>query len=168
MMKYFSSLLLIISIFLITSPTLAHEPREGVSGTYTIIVGNRVEPPYAGQKNSFDMFIRDSAGNPVEVNDIDLNVKILFLKNEEFDARILAKKILKGELKEDGDTPSRFNIDYLPTIPGTYGFMVSGTINNIYIEEKYVCGNGSLHPEGRSFSCVTKLQEFPRNRRYHR
>jgi hypothetical protein len=113
------------------------------------------------------MFVRDLEGNPVEIEQIDLAVKILFLKHEDFDARVIAKSVLRGELKEDSDTVGRFNIDYLPTRPGTYGFLVTGTINNFYIDEKYVCGNGSQNPEGRSFSCVENLQKFPRGRRYH-
>lgn len=143
----------------------AHEPREGVSDAFTLVVGNRVEPPYAGQMNRFDMFVRDLEGNPLKVEDIDVSVKVLYLKKEDFDARVIAKSILKGEIKEDSDTLGRFNIDYLPTIPGTYGFIVKGTINGVYVEEKYVCGNGSLHPEGRSFSCMERLQEFPRRKR---
>ena len=143
----------------------AHEPREGVSGEFTLVVGNRVEPPYAGQMNRFDMFVRDLEGNPLKVEDIDITVKILYLKKEDFDAKVLAKTILKGELKEDRDTVGRFNIDYLPTIPGTYGFIVKGTINGVYTDEKYVCGEGSQHPEGRSFACMGRLQEFPRRKR---
>ena len=163
-----STKLLVLFVFCIISTGIhAHEPRENVSGEFTLVVGNRVEPPYAGQMNRFDMFVRDLQGNPLQVDDIDLTVKILYLKKENFDAKVLAKAVLKGELTEDRDTLGRFNIDYLPTIPGTYGFIIKGTINGVYVEEKYVCGNGSQHPEGRSFACMNRLQKFPhRKRRY--
>ncbi len=162
-MKYSFIFLLAIYLLLISTHATAHEPREGVSGVYTIIIGNRIEPPYAGQMNRFDMFIRDIAGNPVDVDEINLAVKILFLEEESFDAEVVAKSILRGDLKEDRETISRFNIDYLPTRPGTYGFVISGTINNVYVKEKFVCGAGSQHPEGRAFSCAEKLQKFPKN-----
>ena len=167
-MSHFANIVIFtILLLVLNSNSFAHEPREGVSDTYTIIVGNRFEPPYAGQMNRFDMFVRDLEGNPITIDDLDLEVKVLYLKKEDFDAKVLARAILKGDLKEDRDTQGRLNIDYLPTRAGTYGFIISGTINGVYIEEKYVCGNGSQHPDGRAFSCVNRLQKFPRGRHYY-
>jgi len=163
--NYLSSFLIFV-ILLSCSALQAHEPRQGVSDHYTIIVGNRFEPPYAGQMNKFDMFVRDLEGNPVEIEEMDLTVKILFLEKENFDARVIAKARLKGDLKEDRETAGRFNIDYLPKVRGTYGYKIKGTINGVYINEKFVCGEGTINPDSRSFSCVEKLQEFPSRRRY--
>ena len=62
-----------------------------------------------------------------------LENKILFLKNEDFNSKVIAKRTLRSELREDRESTGRFNIDYLPTCPGTYDFLISGTINYVYI-----------------------------------
>ncbi len=138
----------------------AHETREGVSDTYNITVGHRSEPVFAKEPAQFDLIIRDLEGNPYEPSDIDLSVKVMYLKDDDFDARVLKSKKLKGDLRRDRSSPNRFNIWYMPTRPGAYGFRIKGTIDGVDIKVRFVCGDGSLSDS--SFACVTKIQKFPK------
>ncbi len=139
----------------------AHEPRDGVTSSFNISVGHRSEPVFAGQANAFDLFVRnasdDSDANEVEV---DIEVYVMRLKKEAHNARIRKITKLTGDLRRDFSDPNRFNIHYLPRRPGTYGFIIKGFLNDEPILEKFVCGEGTLNPDGRSFGCTQKLQKF--------
>lgn len=142
-------------------PLQAHEPRENVSGVFTLVVGQRVEPAYAGEPNAFDLFVRNPDGSDTDVQEIELEVRALYLQEDQFDAPILASARLEGDLRRDRSTPNRFNINYLPSRTGAYGFHISGTINGVAVEERFVCRGGSQNPNGSSFGCVDALQRFP-------
>lgn len=137
----------------------AHETREGVSNTYNLTVGHRSEPVFAREPTRFDFIVRDLEGNPYEPVEIDLSVKVLYLKEDAFDAKILKARELTGELRRDRTTPNRFNIWYKPTRAGAYGFYIKGTIDGVAFRERFVCGDGALADSG--FGCITNIQKFP-------
>jgi len=156
----FLSAITIIGIgFSMITPLQAHETREGVSDTYNLTIGHRSEPVFAKEPAQFDLIIRDLDGNPYEPSEIDITVKALYLKEDAFDAKVLKSKKLKGDLRRDRSSPNRFNIWYMPTRAGAYGFHIKGTIDGVDIKERFVCGDGSLADGG--FSCITKIQKFP-------
>lgn len=157
---------LLVSIPFFTLNSNAHEPREGVSGTFNLTVGQRVEPAYSGEPNQFDLIVNNLDGTPANVTEITLSVDVLFLKEDAYDAKVLHRALLAGEIVRDRTTPNRFNIPYMPTKAGAYGFEINGTINGIQISEKYVCENGTLHPLGKSFGCVTQIQMFPQKHKH--
>jgi len=157
------SLLSVITVvglgFSTITPLQAHETREGVSNTYNITIGHRSEPVFAKEPTRFDLIIRDLDGNPYEPSEIDLSVKVLYLKEDAFDSKVLKERELTGDLRRDRASPNRFNIWYMPTRAGAYGFQIKGMIDGVVIEERFVCGGGSLTDGG--FGCVTDIQKFP-------
>ncbi len=150
-----------LGLFTITS-LQAHETREGVSNTYNLTVGHRSEPVFAREPTRFDLIVRDLDGNPYEPSEIDLSVKVLYLKDDTFDAKVLKARELTGDLRRDRSTPNRFNIWYKPTRAGAYGFHIKGTIDGVAIRERFVCGDGALADSG--FGCITNIQKFPGKR----
>lgn len=158
-------LLALVFLFSFSFHLSAHEPREGVSGVFNLAVGHRVEPAYADEPNQFDLIINNLDGTPADVTEINLNVNVLFLKDDLYDAKILHRALLGDEIIRDRATANRFNIPYMPTKPGAYGFEISGTINGVLISEKFVCENGTLNPLARSFGCIIEIQTFPRSKK---
>ncbi|NOZ52614.1 MAG: hypothetical protein GXP08_05635 [Gammaproteobacteria bacterium] len=154
------SILTVVGLgFSTITPLYAHETREGVSDAYNLTVGHRSEPVFAREPAQFDLIIRDLDGNPYEPSEVDLSVKVLYLKEDAFDAKVLKAKKLRGDLQRDRSSPNRFNIWYMPTRAGAYGFRIKGTIDGVVIKERFVCGGGSLADSG--FGCVTNIQKFP-------
>lgn len=147
----------IIVLSLICQTAMAHEPRSISGGAYNVAVGWRSEPAYERVVNAFDFIIKDN----VSIDTIQLDVKILYLKKDAIDAKVLEKETLKGELRRDRTNPNRFNIALLPTEPGAYGFHLKGMINGISVDELFVCRGGTQDPGGHSFGCVIELQNFP-------
>lgn len=151
--------------FLSISTVNAHEIREGVSGAFNLIVGQRAEPAHTGEPNQFDLFVRNLDGTPAAVTEIDLDVDVLFLEDDQYDAVILHRAPLGGELLRDREIPNRYGIHFMPTKAGAYGFEVNGTINGIQISEKFVCEDGSLSPNRETYiGCVRPIQEFPKKK----
>lgn len=142
---------------------VAHEPRsDAADGALSLTVGWRTEPAFAKQANAMDIFVTDNVSGPVEdPSFIDIDVKILYLNEDVPDAKIIKSSVLTGDLRQDRSTPNRYNISILPTKPGAYGFHIMGMINGIEVDEVFICRGGSLNPDGRSFGCIEKLQNFP-------
>jgi len=161
---FFSGLLTLpILAVVLSTPANAHEPRDGVAGgAYNISVGHRVEPAWAKEPNAFDLFIRnpDDSATDIPVEDIDIEVYVLRLKEEAIDGKVTKKKKLTGALRRDFSTPNRYNLWYMPKKAGTYGFRIKGTIDGNAIDELFVCGNGTQRADGDAFGCVDNIQKF--------
>ena len=112
--------------------------------------------------NAFELIVTDS----VDVADPELDVTILYLKSDARDAKVIAKEKLSGNLRRNRSNPNQFNISVLPTKAGAYGFHIKGMINGAMVDEIFICRGGSLNPDGRSFGCIEKLQNFPRGKKF--
>ncbi len=192
--------MLIIGIVSATSgfsaATVAHEGR--VFAPYVIFVGFRNEPASEDEANGLDYFVfYDTDGDgqcadetcsdwiPVDAkqfsegvkDEVSAEVHALYLEDDAFDAKVLATAKLTGELGQDFEDPSRYNIFFKPNVDGAYGFQLDSTIQykgsdpnfpdpgpvlHISGENgKFVCEGGS-QVEGELFSCVADiLQPFP-------
>jgi len=145
----------------------AHEPRDNVAdGAYNIVVGYSAEPVYAGVANGMDLTIRNPDGSAADVQDIDLDITVLYLETDAMDSKVKASALLTGELRRNRSTPNNFDIDFMATRAGAYGFIIKGMIDGNMIDEKFVCGGGSQNPEGRSFGCTGSLQKFPGGKKH--
>lgn len=170
-----------------TGSAFAHEQRNFLGGQYIMFVGFVNEPAFEDEANAFDLFLmRDIDGDgkctqdtpdacldwqPVSKRDgdlVDINVKVLYLNDDEFNAPIREQAMLKGELGQDFFDATRYNIHFKPNVGGAYGYILNGTfqkqgspavqLNNV----KFVCGNGSQNLPDSRFSCVGDiLQPFP-------
>lgn len=152
----FFGIVIVVQMFF-THCVLAHEPRAVAGGALNVVVGWRSEPALVGQLNQFDFIVTDD----IEVDDPDLSVSILYLKEDTQDAKVLATAKLTGDLRRDGDNPNRFDIFVLPTKVGAYGFHIEGMINGVMINEVFICRGGTQNADGRSFGCIEEVQKFP-------
>lgn len=141
----------------------AHEGRSVAGGALQIEVGWRTEPAIEDVLNNFDLFVERDDGTPVSVRagaEIDLSIEVLFLRRDTPSSPILAHETLEGELKQDFVNPSRYNIPFIPTKDGAYGFHLTGTIEGHPIDEVFICGGGS-QSDDEAFDCVDDAQSFP-------
>lgn len=162
-MKNFKFVILLICL-VYSFAASAHERREVLNGDFRLTVGWRVEPAFEDVSNAVDIFVvRLPSGEAVSLRDgdeLDLNVTLLYLRNESFGATVLAQKDLGNGIQQDFSNPSRYNMSVLPTRNGTYGILVEGTIENNFVSELYVCGEGS-QSETSGFDCVEDPVVFP-------
>jgi hypothetical protein len=181
----------VIAAGLFAAPADAHETRVFADGSYVIVLGWHEEPAFEDEGNGVDLFITfDSTGDgecheheeevhheepdcvPVDAGAgdiVDLSIRVLYLRDDEFDAQVLKSEPLEGDVVQDFFDPSRYTVFLKPNVQGAYGFEVSGTIQKVDAngpvleldDEKWVCGGGAQAEEG--FDCVDDiLQPFPR------
>lgn len=189
-----AGLLIMVGVF--AAPASAHEARAFGNGFYVIEVGFHNEPAFEDEGNGIDIFpFYDTDGDgechfeeegeheeavkhgepdcvPVDVGQgdiVDLSVRVLYLKDDAFNAQVLAAETLEGDLVQAFGDPSRYTIFFKPNVEGAYGFRISGTVHKVdqaqppvlLNQEKFVCGGGTQGEE--SFDCVQDiLQPFPR------
>ncbi len=152
-----NTLFSLISIALFgASVASAHEPRL-VGGDCNVEVGWGVEPALEDADNHVVLIIEDCGGASVAAEDIDVNVTILRLREDSFDAQIKDQMNL-GKFKAIENFGSR---QVTPSKNGAYGFILNGAIAGRVIDHvKFVCGGGSQHEE-ESFDCVVDPTVFP-------
>ena len=179
--------LLVLGVGIQAGSAFAHEQRNFLGGQYIMFVGFVNEPAFEDEANAFDLFlIRDIDGDgqctqdtpeacldwkPVSKRDgdvVNINVKVLYLNDDEFNAPIREQAPLRGELEQDFSDDTRYNIHFKPNVGGAYGFILNGTFQKVGSDPvqlnnvKFVCGHGSQNVGGHGFSCVGDiLQPFP-------
>jgi hypothetical protein len=152
-----NTLLSIVSLALFgAASAFAHEPRV-IGGDCNVEVGWGIEPALEDADNQMVLIIEGCGGAPVAPEDIDINVTILRLAQDNFNAQIKNQMSL-GKLK----TIENFgSTQVTPSKDGAYGFVLNGTIAGRVIDNvKFVCEGGSQSP-GESFDCVKNPVVFP-------
>lgn len=150
-------------MMLAMTPAGAHEAREVAGGEYEIEVGWRTEPAIEDVLNNVDFFVVREDGTPVSLragDSLDVNFEVLFLRHDDFNAQVLARSNLGNQLNQDFVNASRYNIPFIPTKDGAYGFHLTGTIEGHAIDEVFVCGAGSQSGD-EAFDCVSNAKTFP-------
>lgn len=148
---------------LMTLPAAAHEARVVAGGEYEIEVGWRTEPAIEDVLNNVDFFVFREDGTPVSVrggDSLDVTFEVLYLRDDAFNAQVLARRSLGSDLNQDFVNAGRYNIPFIPTKDGAYGFRLTGTIEGHPINETFVCEGGSLSDD-EAFDCVDDAVTFP-------
>lgn len=152
---------LLIGLPLMTAgKALAHEPRAIAGGGLNVAVGWRTEPAFSRSINAFDFIVSD----PVDVDDPQLTINALYLDQDAPDAQVIKSTVLAGALRRDRTNPNRFNIYFMPSRSGAYGFHIEGMVNGMMVDEVFICGGGTQSPDGRFFGCIEDPQRFPAGR----
>ncbi len=154
-----------------------HETRR--VGPYKIVLGFRNEPSFVDEPNAVDIFVsRASDDRPINRgagDTVQLGVEVQLRDREAFDSRILRFAELNDPLTQAFQTPNRYNSWFKPTVDGTYAFHITGVVSDdtdpiagrMTINETFVCGRGTLDPNGHGFHCVEVPQAFPRQGHEH-
>jgi len=121
-------------------PASAHEQRK--VGNYMLHVGFGDEPAYAGAKNSVQVLISDAkTDKPVTAIGDQLKVDVTQgASSATDDSQKLSLNVEPNfEVGEFG-TPGDYRAFFIPTIPGTYTFHLTGAINGQKVDEKFTSG----------------------------
>jgi hypothetical protein len=113
------------------TPASAHESRQ--VGDYEFVVGWYDEPAFANAKNGPEVTITDSRGDPV-VEGVDLQVELGF-EDQTMTAE-LEPAFVVGVFGE----PGNYNTDLYPTRPGTWTFTITGTVEDLEVDETFTSG----------------------------
>lgn len=131
-MKKVALIALMALLVMSFAPAYAHEGRE--VGEYSIVFGWRLEPAVAGVLNGPELMItHHDTEEPVEGLEATLQIEIQFGP---------ATKVL--ELYPVWNSPGHYTADLIPTRPGDYTFIVTGTIEDTEINEKFTSADGEF------------------------
>lgn len=121
-----SCLIVLMVIMLNVQPVFAHETIT--AGNYEIEVGWLTEPPIVGEKNAIALNVSDtSGGGEKPVEDISsLTVAVSYGGQ----SKVLTFQPLGAE------TPGQFIAPILPTIPGEYELIFSGSLGDTVVDAK--------------------------------
>jgi len=112
------------------TPVAAHIVKQ--VGPYSVAIGWVREPTYVGQLNAVQVVIKDAKGNPVSDLPADALKVVVSTAGQQSDPLSLAPKF-------DEDTglgiPGDYEAPLIPTAPGDYTFLVTGSIHATRIDE---------------------------------
>lgn len=119
-----ASLIALIALLISTRAVFAHEILT--VGDYEIEVGWLTEPPIAGEKNAIVLHVSDTSGGGSQpVEDISSLTVILSYGSQ---SKMLTFQPLGA------DTPGQFMAPILPTIPGEYEVIFSGSLGDTAVD----------------------------------
>jgi hypothetical protein len=160
----------------VSAPSFAHEQRVLPDGDHgwLVAVGYHYELPFEDQFNRVDLFAMrcddpKCEGKVKPVADVTGTVTLQYLESDDWKAKILAQKTLKGPLLKNMDvTPlNLWNIDFLPNVDGAYAIQVDVTLtkgtDTYHLsgdDGRFVCGRGFLGL-GDEVQCIADVQSFP-------
>jgi hypothetical protein len=130
----------LLAVFTTAGPASAHEGRK--VGNYMFHVGFGDEPAYAGAKNSVQLLLHDAkTDKPVTSIGDDLKVDVTQGQGSASnDAQKLTMNVEPFfEVGEFG-TPGDYRAFFIPTVPGTYTFHFTGSINGQKVDQKFTSG----------------------------
>lgn len=123
---------IMLLVALAALPVAAHEGRE--VGDYVLNFGWRVEPAYVGIYNGPEIHIsHHDSGEPVEGAEATLQLEVRFGDQ----TRLLFLRSVFGE-------PGSYTADLIPTRPGDYTFVLTGTIGETAVDETFTSVDGEF------------------------
>jgi hypothetical protein len=129
-----------LAVFTTAGPASAHEERK--VGNYMLAVGFGDEPAYAGAENSVQMFLHD-ARTDKPVTDLGDTLKVDVTQGAGSATDDSQKLTMSMEpFFEVGEfgIPGDYRAFFIPTVPGTYTFHLTGTIKGQKVDQKFTSG----------------------------
>lgn len=116
--------------------SLAHDKRD-VEGKFTFVVGFVNEPAFAGSMNGVDLRVLEGKSDkPVE--GLEKTLEVTVIKDGTKNEKLLP---LRPRYKD----PGRYAAYFMPTAPGSYIFMIKGTVNGVKVNETFQSGKDHFH-----------------------
>lgn len=136
-MKKLPAVLLIVCLLLTSAAVFAREPvaHEGrMIGDYEIVFGWRIEPAYAGVFNGPEItFTHHDTDEPLDNADEIFTLIVQF-----------GDQSMPLRLYPVAGTRGHYTADLIPTRPGDYTFILSGTLDGEEISETFTSADGSF------------------------
>lgn len=126
------------TLVMVAWPVSAHERRD--VGDLHFVVGFGTEPAFSGQPNSAELILTEGPNERPVVDGVDLQIEILF--GEESMTLEMSPSFVVGVFGEPGDYEAHF----LPTRPGEYTFLFTGTVGRQEIDESFTSGPETFGP----------------------
>jgi hypothetical protein len=120
---------------LVAGPAAAHEERA--VERYGFVVGFGDEPAYAGAKNSVQVVITDSSGQPVR----DLGDTLEVMVKAGGQEKVLP---LEAAFGAGWGTPGDYRAWFIPSEPGRYTFHLHGTVKGQKIDQAFTSGQNTF------------------------
>jgi hypothetical protein len=131
-----AALLLAVALFVPGAPQAsAHEERE--VGEYSIVFGWQVEPAYAGVYNGPEVSIHQHGANDEEVPVEGAEETVALTVKFGYQSKELA-------LEPAWNDPGHYVVSLTPTRPGDYTFELTGTIDDVEVDETFSSADGEF------------------------
>jgi hypothetical protein len=121
---------------LAAGPAAAHEQRK--VERYSFVVGFGEEPAYAGSRNSVQVVISDSAGQPVR--DLGDTLEVMVMTGGQQKALSL-----EPAFGDDWGTPGDYRAWFIPSAAGRYKFHLRGTVKGQKVDQAFTSGPGTFN-----------------------
>lgn len=117
---------------LLSATVYAHEGRE--VGDYELVFGWRVEPAYVGVFNGPELEItRHDTDEPLQGADDTLTLTVQF-----------GDQSMPLRLYPMSGTRGHYTADLIPTRPGDYTFVLTGTLDDVEVDETFTSADGEF------------------------
>lgn len=131
-MKRWIVLLLVALAFASLSVVYAHEGR--MIGDYEVVFGWRVEPAYVGVFNGPELtLMHHDTDEPLQGADETLMLTVQF-----------GDQAMPLRLYPVWNMPGHYSADLIPTRPGDYTFILSGTLDGETVDETFSSADGEF------------------------
>lgn len=140
------------SVLAAASPALAHERRE--LGPYQFVVGFLNEPAFAGVLNGVSLGVTDTRMDPpAPVEGLQETLEV-----EVFHAGL--SEGLALDFRARFGQAGQYAADFVPTREGIYIFRITGTIDDIAVDERFESGPDTFD-EAQSLGALQYPEEVP-------
>jgi hypothetical protein len=120
-----------------TSPAAAHERRA--VGPYQFVVGFLSEPAFQGEPNAATVRISDTRITPAKpVEGLEKTLTISVTSGGLSNAFTGTTRAVFGQ-------PGLYALDFIPTVGGSYTFVVKGKVESLDVNEKFESGPGRFN-----------------------
>lgn len=132
MKKWISLCLFALTLVVFSAPVFAHEGR--IVGNFEIVFGWRVEPAYVGVFNGPEITITNhDTQAPRRAAEQTLTLTVQF-----------GPQSLPLRLEPVANEPGHYTADLIPTLPGDYTFILTGTLGDLEVNETFTSADGEF------------------------
>ncbi|MBK9748704.1 MAG: hypothetical protein IPO91_18275 [Chloroflexi bacterium] len=132
MKKWITLFLVALMLVVFSAPVFAHEGR--IVGNYEIVFGWRVEPTYVGVFNGPEITITN---HETEAPRRDAEETLMLTVQ-------FGPQSLPLRLEPVANEPGHYTADLIPTLPGDYTFILTGTLGDLVVNETFTSADGEF------------------------
>lgn len=124
-----------LALLFAAAPAAAHEHRAVAGTNYVFLVGFEHEPAVVGAPNALSLRVTKTMQDAPDEPALGLEKLLTVEVKKDSSQKTLELRRVKG-------SPGLYAADLVPTRPGTYTFVIHGTVGDRTIEETFESGEG--------------------------